>query len=100
MSFLSTMLLKHCALEPEDKKETVCDIETQTINPANGLPMLPYSGIDVIGNPLGQDNHFDSCSIQTDENDIFHDSVTNSIDTTDWGCDLDASFSDDSFDSW
>ena len=73
-----------------------------SINPANGMPMLPGGAIDVLGNPYGMDSSEDTMS--SDNSDIFSDSNIgiggsgmfddhNSL----FGDDHFSSFSDDSF---
>jgi hypothetical protein len=39
------------------------------INPANGLPMIENSGIDVLGNSYGTDHSSDSSSFWSSSND-------------------------------
>lgn len=44
-------------------------VSTPTINPANGMPMMPGGIIDVLGNPYGTDCH--SSGIGFDGSDPF-----------------------------
>lgn len=73
-----------------------------SINPANGMPMLPGGAVDVLGNPYGTDTSQDF--ISSDSSDIFSDSNIGigGSDMFDdhsslFGDDHFSSFSDDSF---
>jgi hypothetical protein len=46
------------------------------VNPANGLPMIEGTGIDIEGNPFGTDSHvFDTDSIGTGFDDCNNQSI-------------------------